>query len=408
MNPLSLKIYLIVLTSLILFACNPKKMEKPAYQTTLISVAEKKYVEQWTLTYKDLSLDTDAKWSIEKYLLKGGKQDGVDMIEVNNGSLQFSVIPTRGMSILQVNYEGITLGWDSPVKEVIHPNYVNLEGNGGLGWLDGFNEWMVRCGMEFAGHPGMDRGRLLTLHGKIGNIPASEVQVVIEQQPPHRIRIRGRMNERWFNGPQLELWTEISTVPGSNSFLIEDVLTNKAGKDQEFMVIYHANFGPPLLEKGSRLHGTVKKVVPFDEHAARAVQHWDQYDAPKLNEPEMVYCIYPAAGKEGNAHFLFHNAAGDKGISFSWPVSQLPYFTQWKNENSDGYVTGLEPGSGFPHNRSIERKYGRVPVLKGGESRSFRLEYTIHNGKEQVEKRLKDIQSQTNQEIEISTQVIEK
>ena len=44
---------------------------------------------------------------------------------------------------------------------------------------------------------------------------------------------------------------------------------------------------------------------------------------------------------------------------------------------TNGYVTGLEPGTGFPYNRAWERKYNRVPKLAGGESRNFTLSYTI-------------------------------
>ena len=53
----------------------------------------------------------------------------------------------------------------------------------------------------------------LTLHGKIANIPASEVEVVIDPEPPHRLRVRGRVEERMFYGPKLVLQTEISTIP---------------------------------------------------------------------------------------------------------------------------------------------------------------------------------------------------
>ena len=79
------------------------------------------------------------------------------MVEVDNGRLQFRVIPTRGMSVLDVTLGDVRLGWNSPVKEVVHPSYINLHDRGGLGWLDGFNEWMVRCGLSFAGHPGEDK-----------------------------------------------------------------------------------------------------------------------------------------------------------------------------------------------------------------------------------------------------------
>src|SRR5262249_12441487 len=159
--------------------------------------------------------------------LHGGKQEGVDLITVDNGKLTFTVIPTRGMSILEVKLGDVRLGWDSPVREVVHPGLVNLQSRGGLGWLEGFNEWMVRCGSEFAGHPakekcinkvGEEAEMDLTLHGKIGNIPASEVEVVIDRDVPHRLRVRGRVDERMFYGPKLELWTEISTEIEANTF----------------------------------------------------------------------------------------------------------------------------------------------------------------------------------------------
>ena len=50
----------------------------------------------------------------------------------------------------------------------------------------------------------------------------------------------------------------------------------------------------------------------------------------------------------------------------------------------NGYVTGLEPGNSFPANRSHERKKGRIPKIKGGETISYQLEYTLHSGKKEV------------------------
>ncbi len=40
---------------------------------------------------------------------------------------------------------------------------------------------------------------------------------------------------------------------------------------------------------------------------------------------------------------------------------------------SDGYVTGLEPGTGFPNPRSFEEEKGRIVNLAAGESREFLL-----------------------------------
>jgi len=354
-------------------------------------------VGSWQMVASDLpGYKGQAKWHIRKRILQGGKQEGVELIEVDNGKLRFRVIPTRGMGILDVNLGDVRLGWDSPIKEVVHPKFINLESRGGLGWIEGFNEWIARCGLEYAGHPGKDTfitntgdtGEMdLTLHGKISNIPASEVIVTVDRKAPYTIRVRGRVDERVFFGPKLELWTEISTVPGSNTFTISDTLTNRGSEAQEFMLIYHANYGSPLLEKGAKLVTAAKRVAPFNDHAAKAVNQWDTYGAPKSGFVEEVYQIFPYADKSGRTTIQLQNAKGDRGVSMNWSLEQLPYLTQWKNTvaKTDGYVTGLEPGTSFPHNRKWERAKGRVSKLEPGRSRSFSITFGIQDTKTEVE-----------------------
>ena len=162
--------------------------------------------------------------------------------------------------ILSVTAGDVRLGWDSPVKEIVHPQFINLQSRGGLGWLDGFNEWLCRCGLESNGHPGTDKfinnvgdeaTMELTLHGKIANLPAQEVEVIVDREPPYRIHLRGKVDERMFYGPKLELQTEISTEPGTSTFRVADVITNHGAQPQEFEILYHTNYGRPLLEAGS-------------------------------------------------------------------------------------------------------------------------------------------------------------
>ena len=93
---------------------------------------------------------------------------------------------------------------------------MELNDYGGLGWLAGFNEMMVRCGVAWAGHPGEDDGQMLTLHGRIGNIPASEVTISVDDHAPFRIRVKGKVEEKMFKFGVFELWTEVSTIPGSS------------------------------------------------------------------------------------------------------------------------------------------------------------------------------------------------
>jgi hypothetical protein len=359
-----------------------------SYRKTLTSVRDNVHVDEWELTAGEVVAGAQG-CSIRKLTLDGGKQEGVDVIVVDNGKLKFSVCPTRGMGVLSVTMGDIFLGWNSPVKEIVHPKLINLQSRGGLGWLEGFNEWMVRCGLESAGHPGVDRfinnvgdeaTMELTLHGKIANIPASEVEVVIDPEPPHRLRVRGRVEERMFYGPKLVLEAEISTVPGSNEFQLADLIVNDGEDEQEFQIIYHANFGPPLLEEGSTFAAAVERVTPFNQHAAKDVASYANYQGPRLGFIEQVYCLYPKSDRAGRALIMLRNKARDKAVSMKFATVELPFVTLWKNTNApkEGYVTGLEPGTGFPNNRRIERKFGRVPKLPPGGTFKASIDVTIH------------------------------
>lgn len=350
-----------------------------AREFVLSDAASGTRLENWSVTSADLGFKTATPFTIRKRVLHGGRQEGVELIEVDNGRLHFSVIPTRGMNLYRVASGDVTLGWNSPVKEIVNPAFIELESRGGLGWLDGFNEFLVRCGVEWAGHPGMDNGKLLSLHGRMGNIPASKVVVVIDDQPPHRIRVRGLVVEQTFKFADYEMWTEVSTEPGSAAFRIDDTLTNRSDYEREFQIIYHGNFGPPLLEQGSRFVAAAKQVTPFDDYAAKDIDQWTVYRGPTKNFGEHVFNLVPFARTNGSTTVMLQNAAANRGVRIDYDVKALPHFTLWKNTDTmkEGYATGLEPGTGYPYDRAVERAHGRVPKLAPGASRPFGLEYTI-------------------------------
>src|SRR5262249_18773603 len=156
------------------------------------------HLDEWKVSNYDVLLKRDPPFSVKKTTLRGGRQEGVDLITITHSRLKLTIVPTRGMGLLQAEGGDVRLGWDSPVKEVVHPQFINLQARGGLGWWEGFNEFLVRCGLEWAGHPGKDTftnnvceaaEMALTLHGKIANIPASEVEVAVDRDPPYLIRV---------------------------------------------------------------------------------------------------------------------------------------------------------------------------------------------------------------------------
>jgi Domain of unknown function (DUF4432) len=176
------------------------------------------------------------------------------------------------------------------------------------------------------------------------------VIVVVDDAPPYRIHVRGRVDEKVFKFADFEAWTDISTEPGGASLRISDTLTNLSDYEREFQVIYHGNFGPPLLEEGSQFVAPTKTVTPFNDYAAKDVASWTTYLGPTKHYGEQVYNVVPYPDAQGSTTVMLHNRDGDSGIAISYNVDALPCFTLWKNTDTlkEGYVTGLEPGTGFP------------------------------------------------------------
>jgi hypothetical protein len=361
------------------------------FQLVLLSPQQHIDVGNLSLNAELMGLPKDVPIHVQQTCLMGGKQTGSRLITLTVGDSVVRVVPTRGMAVLDVVRKDATgkdvrFGWDSPVKEVVHPSFVNQEASGGLGWLDGFNEMIVRCGYQWAGHPGQDGDEFLTLHGRIQNTPADEVILEVEQVPPYRVTLRGRVDEKRFKFTNFELQTALSLTPDEPYLLVEDTLANKGSYPREYQAIYHNNFAQPILDDGAQLHVTMAELSPFNDYAAGGLPDWNQMPAPTKGFDEMVFNIRPISDKNGFSHALLHNANASCGIEVSYQTDTLPVLTVWKNTDTleQGYVVGIEPGTSFAYNRAYQRDLGLVPTIEAGESKHFVVRFGLLTDEDQV------------------------
>jgi hypothetical protein len=344
---------------------------------TLTDVAADVWLDSFAVGNDSLHLPTPHDWAIRKRTLRGGPRDGVDLMEVHNGALSFSVLPTRGMGLWRGDYRGNALGWRAPIVGPVHPRYVDLPDRGGLGWLAGFDEWLCRCGLASNGPPGEDvftdaKGAVnrsqLTLHGRVANLPAHAVEVQIGLDPPYELSVRGEVEEAALFFPHLRLTTTYTTAPGSNRLVIHDVVENRAARPAELQVLYHCNMGPPFLEAGSRVLAPIREMAPLTPRAAEGIDTYETYAGPVVGYAEQVYAYDLLADSRGQTLALLINAAADRAVALRFSHEALPCFTVWKNTAAveDGYVTGLEPATNFPNFKTYERQQGRVRALPPG------------------------------------------
>ena len=347
---------------------------------TLTDVDQDIYLEQLSISPDDVEGGATG-YSLTKRTLRGGLRDGVDVIEIDNGAFRFVVIPTRGMGVRNASSGDLRLEWNSPVKGPVHPGFVSLMEPSGLGWLDGFDELLVRCGLESNGAPEFnDNGTVrYGLHGMIANRPAHKVEVTVDGDSGE-IRLTGVVNETRLFFNKLQLTTTYTTRPGQPGMTVTDTITNVSAQPSELELLYHVNFGVPLLNSGSKVVLPVAKIAPRDATAVEDLAEWDTYGPETPGSGEAVFFFDLAADARGQTQTLLRNADGSQGVSLKFNKNQLPCFTLWKSRQAaiDGYVTGMEPAINFPNTKSFEREKGRVVTLGPNESRTFELSMEAH------------------------------
>ena len=340
---------------------------------------------------------------VTKRRLRGGLSDGVDLIQVICGELSFAVLPTRGMGLWRGAYRGLELGWQAPVHGPVHPAYVVSGERGGLGWIRGFDEWVVRCGLDSNGAPGPDtvldnNGNPITvqldLHGKIANLPAHYVAVTAD--PAQEVlQITGHVAETALFHPLLELQTTISVTPGSARITVADSVLNRQATPAELELLYHCNFGPPILAAGSRV------ALPFAAMAPRDARAQEGFGSdPGAAQAQATACLAPTAGYVEQVYFFQPAARPGDGASLAALISadassaavvrfdcrQLPCLTLWKHTaaTEQGYVIGLEPATNYPNTRAVERAAGRVVSLAPGARYAAQVMLEVALGEEEV------------------------
>lgn len=314
---------------------------------------------------------SSGRWTATKRRLHGGLSEGVDLVELDNGRMRIAILPTRGMGIWKVMSGDRCLGWDSPVRGPVHPSFVPVAEPSGLGWLSGFDEFMCRCGLENNGAPDFDEHHQLRfpLHGRIANLPANRVELVVDDND-ETISLLGTVTESRFHFHKLRLETVFTTRFDSMSIEWHDTVENFGGWRTGVQMLYHINFGAPLLANGSKLVAPVRRVAPMDQGTRPAVAaNWQNYQGPQDGFKQQTYLFDLLGDSSGHTQILLKDSSGASGVRIRFNKQQLPCFTSWRNlvAAADGYVNGLEPATNFPYPRSEEEQAGRVVLLEPSE-----------------------------------------
>ena len=322
---------------------------------------------------------------IRRLNLAEGTETGTELIQVRTGAgLTYYVSPLRCLDISLTEFGGIPISWQSSNGDT-HPGYYNAAG---FEWLrTAVGGLLMTCGLRQVGSPSEDQGESLGLHGRIHHTPARQVAAQGSWiGDEYEMTISGIIEETRIFGEFLRLTREIQSRLGENMILIKDKVENIGFESTPLMLLYHFNFGFPLMSEQTKIVFPSKRVLPRE--AETPLEGYDKWQKPIPDYQERVYYhedILESPDEKGWVTAIIQNpkfpivAGGncDLSVHLSWATKNLPRLIQWKMPGAGVHVLGIEPANCHVEGRAKEKERGTLVTLEPGQSLNYELKLEI-------------------------------
>ncbi|UCF15010.1 MAG: aldose 1-epimerase family protein [Phycisphaerales bacterium] len=320
---------------------------------------------------------------IETSVLDNGPAKGTRIAWVNTGSsLRYRVIIDRGLDIADAFCNQHSLAWISH-GGVIAPK---PDAGRGLEWLYSFaGGLLTTCGLTHVGGPETDEYGQRGLHGRVSNLPAMVESIVQPDLAAGKLQmgITAVVKESRVFGPNLELRRTISSTLGESTIRIHDIVTNCGNTPAPHMLLYHCNFGWPLVDEGTDIvckGNWASRGLAMDDAVFNDRRNFKKCSRPLDSHRaggEGCAFIEVSADKKGMCTVGLHNRRLGLALVMRYKKRQLPWLSNWQHWGPGEYVTALEPGTNPPIGQAAARKQKKLIHIAPGKSRTYDLEMTV-------------------------------
>ena len=323
---------------------------------------------------------------IRQYTFNSGRAKGVNAIEINTGSAAYGLLPSRCLDIAYASFRGLPYGYMSK-SDIRGPEY--FVENGDKGFLDNFfGGLLTTSGLGNIGASSVDQGRSYGMHGELANIPADETSVSTTWEEDECVfRVQASIRHSRFYGEDLLFSRKVETRLGESRIRIEDTVENQDFKPAAGMLLYHINFGYPLVDENTEfLTPAIVRTQPRTKKAAKGLGAFRELSTPVPGYEEECFYHWFEADSKGHAYASLYNPELDFSVYLIYDMDALPYFVQWKMMRTREYVFGLAPCNSWCEGRGDARERGLLPVIEPFEKRTYRLEIGAVEGRFDPEK----------------------
>lgn len=329
---------------------------------------------------------------IETAVLDNGLGTGTRIAWFNTGSgLRFKIVIDRAMDIADAFFNQHSLSWLSRLGAMKAQPFSDR----GVDWLRTFGGGLlVTCGLTHIGGPEADDFGTRGLHDQISNSPAEIVSIIQPdlRDPEPEMSITGIVRQGHPLGHNIALRRTIRAVLGKPVIHIVDSVTNHGNTPVPHMLLYHFNFGWPLVDEGSLLWWQGPWEAREKGEKNRLFKKGNSFKTCSKplsihnGQGEEAAFINVSSDPTGKCRCALYNERLGLAVSLSFQKEQLPWLTNWQHWGRGEYVTGLEPGTNPPIGQRAARAQQQLILLEPGESRDYTLTLDVLDQPEAIEK----------------------
>ncbi len=300
----------------------------------------------------------DQMYSVRRVSVEDGRAKHTTEYEVTTGGgLSYTVLADNGLDIGTLSYRGINMNYLTKNGET-SPYLAETYEDGFVRYFPG--GMVYTCGLLSAGSAHRDGKVWHPSHGRYHNQPANQLCGEVKDD---QLLVRGRIRESQLFGHSLEVERTVTSVVGGKELVITDLITNLTPNPEEFMLLYHCNFGYPFLNENLKLflpEGTVSRGrTPLADERIATLR---EFSAPIDNYDETVY-FHEIPAKDGYRTVIAENPDLGIGVVMRYSAETLPVLAEWKCMRSGEYVLGLEPTNTHIMGRKGERENGTIKTI---------------------------------------------
>lgn len=317
----------------------------------------------------------------ESQLLRG-RGEQIHIAEFYNAAgLRFTVVPDRCMDLFDFSYKGVNLSFQSKNGLTSPQAYCPTDGEFAEQWPAGM---MVTCGLDNVGGHSHNGGEFPT-HGRTSHVPAKYFGArTFWDGDDYILRARGEIHQTKMFSRHLSLNRTIETSLNAKSVKIHDVITNHEAEDEPYMILYHCNFGYPLLQADTLVRTSKSDVEPINDISKDPIH----MHAPVDGAPEEGYFHVNLGDR---ACGVIYNERLELGAYVAFDTKNLPRLFQWKNMKSHDYVAGIEPCNYWGINREQAAAEGKLAVIPAYDSIENHLEIGVLDGNTEIREFIKNL-----------------